>query len=131
MEVLPTVSYKTLQTGIILAIVITTYIVCRWMSEKYDGIRIQWNGKCFYSRNSKPVYVPKHITDTLPNIPLDGEIWFGRNTLAESIKVSQRAKNIKWELFQFMVFDAPAHDGVFEGISTISNRICDRISNTI
>jgi DNA ligase-1 len=88
-----------------------------WVSEKYDGIRAQWDGTTFYSRNLKQLTIPQHILATFDKLPmaLDGEIWFGRNTLTESIKVSQRAQNINWDAFKFMVFDAPHHGGLFEG----------------
>jgi DNA ligase-1 len=91
-----------------------------WMSEKYDGIRAYWNGTQFVSRNLKPLLIPKEIEQKMPKgIALDGEIWFGKNTLSESMKLAQRAHNIAWDKFQFMIFDAPKYKGVFEGKSDV------------
>lgn len=47
-----------------------------WASEKYDGIRLLWDGNKFYSRQGNRIYAPKHITESLPNnVSLDGELW--------------------------------------------------------
>jgi DNA ligase-1 len=45
------------------------------MTEKYDGMRLYWNGSQFYSRHGKRVNVPESITKQLPTIALDGELW--------------------------------------------------------
>lgn len=33
-----------------------------WMSEKLDGVRAYWNGKCFYSRLGNAFYAPSWFT---------------------------------------------------------------------
>jgi DNA ligase-1 len=49
---------------------------CRWMTEKYDGVRLYWNGFAFYTRQGKYVQVPRSIRLRMPkNIALDGELW--------------------------------------------------------
>ena len=51
----------------------------RWMLEKYDGVRAFWNPqtKCFYSRNGLKVKnMGKDVIDSMPNIFLDGELWY-------------------------------------------------------
>ncbi len=45
------------------------------MSEKYDGIRAQWNGTHFVGRDGKLIEPPLEYAKLLPNIPLDGELW--------------------------------------------------------
>jgi ATP-dependent DNA ligase len=47
------------------------------MFEKYDGVRGFWNpeAKMFFSRNGKPFIFPTIITNVMPNIFLDGELW--------------------------------------------------------
>ena len=45
------------------------------MTEKYDGMRLYWNGSNFYSRHGNEVAVPSFITKSMPNIALDGELW--------------------------------------------------------
>jgi hypothetical protein len=48
------------------------------MFEKYDGVRGFWNpeDKKFYSRAGKAYVVPDAITGTMPDIFLDGELWY-------------------------------------------------------
>jgi DNA ligase-1 len=46
-----------------------------YMTEKYDGMRLYWNGSDFYSRQGNKVKVPELITRQMPQIALDGELW--------------------------------------------------------
>jgi DNA ligase-1 len=46
-----------------------------WMTEKYDGMRLYWNGEEFFTRQGNPVIVPEFITSNMPNTALDGELW--------------------------------------------------------
>jgi DNA ligase-1 len=46
-----------------------------YMTEKYDGMRLYWNGKEFYSRSGEKVNVPEEIKKQLPSVSLDGELW--------------------------------------------------------
>jgi DNA ligase-1 len=46
-----------------------------WMSEKFDGMRLFWDGSQFFSRSGNKINVPDFITSALPNVPLDGELW--------------------------------------------------------
>ena len=50
----------------------------RWMLEKYDGVRAFWNpqSRCFYSRKGLKKNLPQDIIDSMPNIFLDGELWY-------------------------------------------------------
>ena len=46
------------------------------MTEKYDGMRLYWDGTNFYSRTGSKINVPDFIKQTMPsNISLDGELW--------------------------------------------------------
>ena len=45
------------------------------MTEKYDGMRLYWNGSDFYSRQGNKVKVPEFILSQMPKVPLDGELW--------------------------------------------------------
>jgi ATP-dependent DNA ligase len=47
-----------------------------WLSEKYDGMRLFWNGSQFFTRQGKKVKVPEFITSEMPNVALDGELWW-------------------------------------------------------
>ena len=46
-----------------------------WMTEKFDGVRLYWDGSQFYSRTGEKVKAPLSITSKLPPISLDGELW--------------------------------------------------------
>jgi len=56
----------------------------RWMLEKYDGVRAFWNPQTnsFYTRNGLKVKnIPQDVIDSMPNIFLDGELWYLSSTL--------------------------------------------------
>ncbi len=46
-----------------------------YLTEKYDGIRLYWNGTDFYTRHGVKVQAPPSITNQMPKSPLDGELW--------------------------------------------------------
>jgi DNA ligase-1 len=46
------------------------------MTEKYDGVRLYWNGTAFYTRQGKKLQVPESFTQQMPRIALDGELWY-------------------------------------------------------
>jgi hypothetical protein len=44
------------------------------MMEKFDGVRVFWDGKRLYIKNSKiAIDVPSEIN--FPTIPFEGELW--------------------------------------------------------
>ena len=49
-----------------------------WMSEKYDGMRLFWNGSECSSRNGQ-IKVPNLWKSQLPNVALDGELSYNIN----------------------------------------------------
>ena len=86
-----------------------------WVSEKYDGVRAYWNGRYLLSRSGRPIPAPEFFTDNLPDTPLDGELWLGRQRFEEmsGLARSQSPQNPLWREAIYMVFDAPAHPGTF------------------
>ena len=52
----------------------------RWISEKYDGVRGLWVGekgeRVFFSKGGRILPLPFWILDSLPGLPLDGELWY-------------------------------------------------------
>lgn len=79
-----------------------------WISEKLDGVRAFWNGKCFYSRLGNPFYAPKWFTKDLPkDIHLDGELFGGRKKFQQTIKVVKNAECADWNKIKYCVFDSP------------------------
>ena len=46
------------------------------MTERYDGVRIYWNGNNMISRQGRTINAPDFITSQLPkDITLDCELW--------------------------------------------------------
>lgn len=79
-----------------------------WISEKLDGVRAFWNGKCFYSRLGNPFYAPKWFTKDLPkDFHLDGELFGGRKKFQQTIKVVKNAECDDWKKIKYCVFDSP------------------------
>jgi hypothetical protein len=47
----------------------------RLMMEKYDGVRVYWDGKSLYTSYPKQhLQVPNNIA--FPTIPFEGELWY-------------------------------------------------------
>lgn len=87
-----------------------------WMSEKYDGIRGYWTGRQLVSRVGNAFVAPPWFTENFPAVPLDGELWIGRQTFAElsSIVLDQTPDETAWKRVRYMIFDAPQARGGFE-----------------
>ena len=114
-----------------------------YASEKWDGIRAIWNGQEFVSRGSgvgNPKvfsYVPKWFQDCLPkDIPLDGELWIGRNCFNEVSSLSNRVPNKKvpaemidkiWEKVIYKVFDIPGSKLVFKDRLDLMEKTLNKI----
>ncbi len=75
-----------------------------WVSEKYDGVRGYWDGHTLRTRGGETVVAPAWFTAGWPTTPMDGELWAGRGRFAHAA----------WRQMRFMVFDLPAHGGVFD-----------------
>ena len=78
-----------------------------WMSEKYDGMRLFWDGSQFFTRNGEKVNVPESITSQLPRIELDGELWTQYGIYQEAVALTRSKQNPKWQTATFWVFDTP------------------------
>lgn len=86
-----------------------------WMSEKLDGVRAYWDGKQFLSRLGNRFHAPDWFVAGLPPTPLDGELWGGRKKFQRTVGLVKRQdKSDHWKELQYVVFDAPAHEGTFE-----------------
>jgi DNA ligase-1 len=106
----PHSSTKQTPTGVQLAQVyenenIDAYLV----SEKYDGIRAIWKNNQLRTRNGHIIHTPAWFTQHLPNVWLDGELWYKRE--AFEFVASTVSKNIpvddQWRHITYRVFDAP------------------------
>ena len=86
-----------------------------WVSEKLDGIRAYWDGTHLKTRNGNTIKLPDHLKNTLPNTPLDGELWLGRQTFDKINALIHTRTTIsqQWLGVQYKVFDLPKHAGEF------------------
>ena len=87
-----------------------------WVSEKYDGVRGFWDGRSLRTRGGATVAAPAWFTAGWPETPMDGELWAGRGRFghAQSTTRQQQPDEAAWRQMRFMVFDLPAHGGVFD-----------------
>lgn len=112
----------------------------RFVSEKLDGMRFFWDGgrsrgekvetvpfsntlksnqvpiaTGLWSRYGKVINAPDWWLDLLPGIPLDGELWSGRNQFQKISSVVRSTVNQKdWTGIKAMVFDTPPPGSVFK-----------------
>ncbi|XP_005100834.1 uncharacterized protein LOC101848532 [Aplysia californica] len=79
-----------------------------WISEKLDGVRAFWNGRCFYSRLGNAFYAPEWFTKDLPtDMTLDGELFGGRGQFQSTVSIVKTAESPKWKDIKYHVFDSP------------------------
>lgn len=86
-----------------------------WVSEKLDGVRGYWDGTKLSTRGGNVIRAPAWFTAGWPNVPLDGELWAGRGRfhLVSSVARTRTPDDDAWRQVRFMVFDLPAHGGMF------------------
>jgi DNA ligase-1 len=89
------------------------------MMEKYDGVRVFWDGKHLLLKNSKTVInVPQDCA--FPSVPFEGELWFvteglyyllccrmGYNNRQQCVEFLTTMVTRNWKSVKIMVFDAP------------------------
>jgi DNA ligase-1 len=87
-----------------------------WLSEKLDGVRAWWDGRQFLSRGGNVWHAPAWFAAGLPDAPLDGQLWVGRRQFQRTLGIVRRQdQSDLWREVRFLVFDAPAAPGGFEG----------------
>ena len=115
-----------------------------YMSEKLDGIRAFWDGGVsrgmlasevpyantikdyrllkevvatgLWSRTGKVIHAPDYWLDGLPEFPLDGELWLGRNqfqSLTSIVSTRDGSTAEDWDGVEYRVFDSPPPHVVF------------------
>jgi DNA ligase-1 len=77
------------------------------MSEKMDGIRIFWDGKQLFLKNGNLLIAPDYFIQGLPLIPLDGELWLGRNIPHKQLVDIVNNKDANWGDIKLVIFDLP------------------------
>lgn len=79
-----------------------------FMTEKYDGMRLYWNGKQFISKSGKTVSTaPESMIKKMPSVPLDGELWTQYGLYQDAISLSNSSNEHQWKKATYWVFDAP------------------------
>ena len=86
-----------------------------WVSEKYDGVRGYWDGRQLLTRGGQRIAVPDWFVADWPATPMDGELWAGRGQFQKALSTvaQQTPDDAAWRGMRFMVFDLPAHGGLF------------------
>lgn len=87
-----------------------------WVSEKLDGVRALWDGKCLRSRVGNVFPAPDWFTKLLPrDATLDGELWIARGAFQTTVSVVKSGSRDKgWGRIFYCVFDMPDEPGRFE-----------------
>jgi len=87
-----------------------------WVSEKFDGVRAYWNGQQLLTRSGRRIQAPRWFSVGFPEMPLDGELWLGRQRFAElSGRVRrQQPRDSDWLDIEYRIFDLPQHPGTYD-----------------
>lgn len=86
-----------------------------WVSEKFDGVRAQWDGRTLRFRGGSAVPAPSWFTANFPATPLDGELWIARNqfdTLSGIVR-KQEPVDAEWRQVRYLIFELPGEAGDF------------------
>jgi len=90
-----------------------------FVSEKLDGMRGYWDGKQLFSRQGNIINTPSWFTHRWPHLPMDGELWLGREKFQPLLSCVRKQVAIEnkttscWRHVRFMIFDLPKHSGDF------------------
>lgn len=86
-----------------------------WVSEKYDGVRAQWDGKTLRFRGGGIVPAPAWFTSDFPAQPLDGELWIGRGQFDALTSTVRKLEPVdaEWRRVRYLVFELPGAAGDF------------------
>jgi len=86
-----------------------------WVSEKFDGVRAQWDGHVLRFRGGGLVPAPAWFTENFPNVPLDGELWIGRGRFDDLSGTVRKIEPVdaEWRQVRYLVFELPGAAGDF------------------
>lgn len=86
------------------------------LSEKYDGVRAIWKNGKLYTRNGNLIHAPAWFTEGLPEVWLDGELWYKHNGFeyVMSTVSKHQAIDAEWQRITYKVFDAPNYEQDFQ-----------------
>lgn len=86
-----------------------------WVSEKFDGVRAQWDGRTLRFRGGGLVPAPPWFTENFPPLPLDGELWIARGQFDALSGTVRRIEPVdaEWRQVRYLVFELPGAAGDF------------------
>ena len=86
-----------------------------WVSEKFDGVRAQWDGHTLRFRGGGIVPAPAWFTANFPAVPLDGELWIGREQFDRLSGTVRRIEPVdaEWRQVRYLIFELPGAAGDF------------------
>jgi DNA ligase-1 len=86
-----------------------------WVSEKFDGVRAQWDGRTLRFRGGGVVPAPAWYTGNFPALPLDGELWIGRDQFDALSGTVRRIEPVdaEWRQVRYLIFELPGAGGDF------------------
>lgn len=100
--------------------------VSRYMvSEKLDGVRAVWDGRELRFRSGKTIHAPAWFIAGLPKVPLDGELWIGRQQFERVSGIVRREtpEDAEWRTVRYMIFELPGAPGTFRDRSEEIRRL--------
>ena len=86
-----------------------------WVSEKFDGVRAQWDGRMLRFRGGGVVPAPAWFSAKFPAVPLDGELWIGRgrfDALSGTVRKLEPV-DAEWRQVRYLIFELPGAAGDF------------------
>ncbi len=86
-----------------------------WVSEKFDGVRAQWDGHVLRFRGGGRVPAPAWFTANFPAVPLDGELWIAHGQFDALSGTVRRLEPVdaEWRQVSYRVFELPGAPGDF------------------
>lgn len=86
-----------------------------WVSEKFDGVRAQWDGRTLRFRGGGSVPAPAWFTAGFPAQPLDGELWIGRDQFDALSGTVRKIEPVdaEWRQVRYLIFELPGATGDF------------------
>ncbi len=102
------------------------------VSEKYDGVRALWDGRVLRHRSGREVSAPRSFIASLPEEPVDGELWLGRGRFEalSAIVRTTSPREADWARIRYMVFEMPAGAGSFAERADRLRELVARIGTT-
>lgn len=86
-----------------------------WVSEKFDGVRAQWDGRTLRFRGGGLVSAPAWFSANFPAAPLDGELWIARDRFDALSGTVRRIEPVdaEWRQVRYLIFELPGAAGSF------------------